>query len=131
MEKFTNVMVVLFTTLTGLNKLGVAEKKMHKWKRKDQSNKKSSENSNFDYFNEKISYQRKQVRHLKQISLRNQTFDKTVGLLARIVCVVFVRICNLFEPFVPSLPRIIRNKHFQTRFYVSDPRPTLHMKIYP
>ncbi|OMO66399.1 hypothetical protein CCACVL1_21183 [Corchorus capsularis] len=132
MEKFANATAVLFAALIGLNELEGAEKKMQRWKRNDfQCNKNKSEKSNFDYFNEKISYQRKQVKHLRQVSLWNQTFDKTVGLMARIVCVVFVRICNLFEPFVPSLPRITRNRHFQTRVYVSDPRPALHMKIYP
>ncbi|KAK6231376.1 protein of unknown function DUF668 - like 5 [Theobroma cacao] len=129
MEKCANATSVLYASLIGLNELELSEKKMQKWKI-NACPKKSSEKTNIDYFNEKISFQRKQVRHFRQISLWNQTFDKSVGLMARIVCVVYTRICTIFEPFVPSLPRTTRNRHFQTRLYVSNPKP-LHMKVYP
>ena len=41
---------------------------------------------------------------LKEESLRNQSYEKAVGLMARAACAVFVRICTIFGPFVPGLP---------------------------
>ncbi|XWS43753.1 hypothetical protein CRYUN_Cryun16bG0131000 [Craigia yunnanensis] len=129
MEKYANATSTLYASLAALNELEISEEKMQKWKR-NSCPKKSSEKTNIDYFNEKISFQRKQVRHFRQISLWSQTFDKSVGLMARIVCVVYARICTIFGPFVPSLPRITKNRHFHTRLYISSPK-TLPMKVYP
>ncbi|XVF08141.1 hypothetical protein REPUB_Repub06bG0200300 [Reevesia pubescens] len=127
-EKYANVTSILYASLKALNELETSEKKMQKWKR-NVCPKGPSEKTNIDYFNDKISSQRKQVRHFRQISLWNQTFDKSVGLMARIVCVVYARICTIFRPFVPSLPRTTKNRHFNTRLYI-NPKP-LHIKVYP
>ncbi|XWS59854.1 hypothetical protein CRYUN_Cryun08bG0157700 [Craigia yunnanensis] len=129
MEKYANATSILYESLAALNKLEISEKNMQKWKR-NVCPQKSSEKTNIDYFNEKISFQRKQVRDFKQISLWSQTFDKSVGLMARTVCVVYARICTIFGPFVPSLPRSTKNRHFHTRLYISNPK-TLHKKVYP
>ncbi|XVE76411.1 hypothetical protein DITRI_Ditri12bG0170700 [Diplodiscus trichospermus] len=129
MEKYARVTSTLYASLVTLHELEVSEKKMQKWKRNGVP-KKPSEKTNIDYFNEKISFQRKQVRHFRQISLWSQTFDKIVGLMARIVCVVYARICTIFGPFVPSLPRTTMNRHSRRRNYISNPK-TLHIKVYP
>ncbi|XWS55634.1 hypothetical protein CRYUN_Cryun09bG0017800 [Craigia yunnanensis] len=129
MEKFANATSILYLSLVALNELEVSEKKMQKWKTSGFPNK-SSEKTNIDYFNEKISFQRKQVRHFRQISLWSQTFDNSVGLMARIVCVVYARICTIFGPFVPSLPCTIKSRHSHRRIYISNPK-TLHVKVYP
>ncbi|MBA0756499.1 hypothetical protein Gogos_022283 [Gossypium gossypioides] len=103
MEKYADATSALHASLVALNELEVSEKKMQKPK------------INIDYFNEEINFQRKQVLHFRQISLWSQTFDTIVGLMARIVFVIYARICTIFGPFVPSLTK----------------RKALHMKVYP
>ncbi|CAO2832072.1 unnamed protein product [Amaranthus hypochondriacus] len=45
---------------------------------------------------QKLSWKRQNVRHLKEISLWNQTYDKVVELLARTVCTLYAKICVAF-----------------------------------
>ncbi|KAK3024877.1 hypothetical protein RJ639_044014 [Escallonia herrerae] len=47
-------------------------------------------------FEQKLVWQKQDVRHLKDVSLWNQTFDKIVELLARTVCTIYYRICVVF-----------------------------------
>ncbi|TKY51848.1 phosphatidylinositol-3-phosphatase myotubularin-2 [Spatholobus suberectus] len=47
-------------------------------------------------FEQKLAWQMQDVRHLKEISLWNQNFDKVVELLARTVCTIYARICMIF-----------------------------------
>ncbi|KAE9617603.1 hypothetical protein Lalb_Chr03g0037091 [Lupinus albus] len=50
-------------------------------------------------FEQKLMWQKQDVKHLKDISLWNQTFDKVVELLARTVCTIYARISVIFgEP---------------------------------
>ncbi|KAE8663031.1 putative EF-TU receptor [Hibiscus syriacus] len=108
MEKYVNTTSALYESLVALNELEASEKKMQKWK------------ISKDYFNQNITFQRKQVVHFKKVSLWSQRFDTTVGLMARIVFAVYSRICTIFGPFVPSLPC----------FYIPR-RKALNMKVYP
>ncbi|KAE8678561.1 putative EF-TU receptor [Hibiscus syriacus] len=108
MEKYANATSALCESLVALYELEASEKKMQKWK------------INKDYFNQEITFQTKKVAHFKQVSLWSQTFDTTVGLMARIVLVVYSRICTIFGPSVPSLPC----------FYIPK-RKALNMKVYP
>ncbi|KAK8542018.1 hypothetical protein V6N13_137406 [Hibiscus sabdariffa] len=108
MEKYANATSDLYESSVALDELEASEKKTQK------------REINNDYFNEEITFQRKQVLHLRQASLWSQTFDTTVGLMARIVLVVYARICTLFGPFVPSLSCIYIPK-----------RKGLNMKVYP
>ncbi|XP_057538849.1 uncharacterized protein LOC130816712 [Amaranthus tricolor] len=45
---------------------------------------------------QKLSWKKQDVRHLKEISLWNQTYDKVVELLARTVCTLYAKICVAF-----------------------------------
>ncbi|KAK2972983.1 hypothetical protein RJ640_022040 [Escallonia rubra] len=47
-------------------------------------------------FEQKLVWQKQDVRHLRDVSLWNQTFDKVVELLARTVCTIYYRICVVF-----------------------------------
>ncbi|KAK7393667.1 hypothetical protein VNO78_22230 [Psophocarpus tetragonolobus] len=47
-------------------------------------------------FEQKLMWQKQDVRHLKDISLWNQNFDKVVELLARTVCTIYARISVIF-----------------------------------
>ncbi|KAE8686998.1 putative EF-TU receptor [Hibiscus syriacus] len=89
MEKYARATSLLYTSLTGLNELELSEKRMQR--------------SNNENINDKISFQRKQVRHFKHVSLWNKKFDKIVALMARIICTVYARICVLFGVYAPGL----------------------------
>eukprot|EP00249_Psilotum_nudum_P011679 c23315_g2_i2 orf=3-1538(+) len=56
---------------------------------------------------QKVVWQRQEVKYLKDISLWNRTYDKTVGLLARTVCTTYGRIINVFGFPVSRLPEIL------------------------
>ncbi|KAF7146266.1 hypothetical protein RHSIM_Rhsim04G0188300 [Rhododendron simsii] len=47
-------------------------------------------------FEQKLGWQRQDVRGLKDVSLWNQGYDKVVELLARAVCTIFARVCAVF-----------------------------------
>ncbi|KAL6998355.1 hypothetical protein U1Q18_008479, partial [Sarracenia purpurea var. burkii] len=109
MEKLISATSRLYTTLEALSELEVSERKIMQWKQNRRAFQ--SQSPNFDLFNQKISYQRKQVRHFRETSLWNQTFDKSIGLMARIVCIVYARICVLFRPYISCLPQVSLRNH--------------------
>lgn len=61
-------------------------------------------------FEQKLIWQKQDVRHLKDISLWNQTYDKVVELLARTVCTIYARICFVFGESVLSFEGSSPNK---------------------
>ncbi|XP_062207424.1 protein PSK SIMULATOR 1-like [Phragmites australis] len=64
----------------------------------------AGESPGADSLRQELKTQRLKVRRLKEESLWNQSYEKAVSLMARAACAVFVRICTIFGPFVPSLP---------------------------
>ncbi|GER57245.1 Avr9/Cf-9 rapidly elicited protein 137 [Striga asiatica] len=79
-----------------------------------------------DDFSKKLENQRKEVLNLRETSLWSQTFDKSVDLMARTVCVVYLRICSVFGPqpmnlrqkIVPySGPLLTKSKPVMVRFH--------------
>lgn len=48
------------------------------------------------YYQRKIVWQRQEIKHLRDVSLWNTTYEKVVGLLARTVCTIYCRICSVF-----------------------------------
>ncbi|VFR01509.1 unnamed protein product [Cuscuta campestris] len=49
---------------------------------------------------QKLALQKQDVRHLKDVSLWNQTYDKVVELLARTVCTVYARISTVSQGII-------------------------------
>ncbi|CAL1396452.1 unnamed protein product [Linum trigynum] len=47
-------------------------------------------------FEQKVLWQKQDVRHLKDVSIWNQSYDKIVELLVRTVCTIYARICAVF-----------------------------------
>ncbi|CAI0383910.1 unnamed protein product [Linum tenue] len=47
-------------------------------------------------FEQKVVWQKQDVRHLKDVSIWNQSYDKIVELLVRTVCTIYARICAVF-----------------------------------
>ncbi|KAK7344004.1 hypothetical protein VNO77_13190 [Canavalia gladiata] len=86
MDRYVSATRSLYTEMGVLNEL-------------EQTVKKSQHNQheeNKRAFELKLSWKKQDVRHLKEVSLWNQTFDKVVELLARTVCTIYARICMIF-----------------------------------
>uniref|UniRef100_A0A5B7AA89 Avr9/Cf-9 rapidly elicited protein 137 n=1 Tax=Davidia involucrata TaxID=16924 RepID=A0A5B7AA89_DAVIN len=108
MEGLISATSSLYSALEALTELEISERKLQLWKNNKAAMQ--SQQINFELFDQKIAFQRKQVGQFRQISLWSKTFDKTVGLMARIVCIVYARICVVFGPYIPVLPSLsLRN----------------------
>ncbi|KAJ7950274.1 putative Avr9/Cf-9 rapidly elicited protein [Quillaja saponaria] len=118
MEKLIASTATLYSALESLKELELSEKKIQRL-----SKNLGSSQPNLEYFNHKIAYQRKLVQHYKEVSLWNQTFDKSVGLMARIVCVVYARICFVFGPYISGTNYLLidQKEKIRERAYKSGP----------
>ncbi|KAL2569629.1 hypothetical protein GLYMA_18G185600v4 [Glycine max] len=83
MEKLVCATQSLHKAMESLTEMEALERKMQKWR---------AIRANHGL--------KVKVVYFKQVSLWNQTFDKVVGLMARIVCIVYNRICSVFGTFV-------------------------------
>lgn len=86
MDRFVNATSNLYTEMEVLNEL-------------EQTSKKFQQNQHEESrraFEQKLIWQKQDVRHLKEISLWNQSYDKVVELLARTVCTIYAKICVAF-----------------------------------
>ncbi|XP_074281805.1 protein PSK SIMULATOR 1-like [Silene latifolia] len=86
MERYVGSTSNLYSELEVLNEL-------------EQAVKKFPLNSNVESrhaFEQKVVWHRQDVKHLKDVSLWNQGYDKVVELLARTVCTLYARICLVF-----------------------------------
>lgn len=111
MEKFVCATQGLFTSLEDLAEMEISERKMKIWKKNNIDV--AMQKANFDSFTQNISIKRKQVRLFKEASLWNQTFDKCVRIMARITCIVYARICDVFGPYIPVLPATATSRNIR------------------
>lgn len=86
MERFVNLTGALYGEMAVLSELEQTTKKFQ------QSHLEETRKA----FEQKMMWQEQDVKHLKDVSLWNQSYDKVVELLARTVCTLYVRICNVF-----------------------------------
>ncbi|XWS53843.1 hypothetical protein CRYUN_Cryun10bG0035100 [Craigia yunnanensis] len=86
MERYVNSTANLYNEMEVLNELEQATKKFQAIPHEESKRA----------FEQKLVWQKQEVRHLKDVSLWNQTFDKVVELLARTVCTIFARILVVF-----------------------------------
>ncbi|KAI4317986.1 hypothetical protein L6164_025802 [Bauhinia variegata] len=86
MDRYVNATRNLYSEMEVLNELEQAVKKF-------QHNQHEESRRAFE---QKLIWQRQDVRHLKEISLWNQTYDKVVELLARTACTIYARISVIF-----------------------------------
>ncbi|XP_061371877.1 uncharacterized protein LOC133314412 [Gastrolobium bilobum] len=96
MEKMVSFTANLHAAMDSMTEMEAAEKKIQYWKTN------SFQKPNLESLSEKISFQRKQVEHYKEISLWNQKFEKTVAIMARVVSIVYARICMVFGPYIAN-----------------------------
>ncbi|GAV82374.1 DUF668 domain-containing protein/DUF3475 domain-containing protein [Cephalotus follicularis] len=87
MERYVSATANLYSEMEVLNELEQATKKFQLQNQHEESRR---------AFEQKLIWQKQDVRHLKEIALWNQTYDKVVELLARTVCTIFARICVVF-----------------------------------
>ena len=94
MERFVGSTANLYAELEALNELEQGAKKFLHLEGTRRA------------YEQKIQWQRHDVRHLRDVSLWNQTFDKVVDLMARSVCAVHQRMRVVFgETIVPQNTR--------------------------
>ncbi|XP_014514848.1 uncharacterized protein LOC106772776 [Vigna radiata var. radiata] len=86
MDRYVSVTRNLYSEMEVLNELEQAVKKF-------QHNQHEESRRAFE---QKLMWQKQDVRHLKDVSLWNQNFDKVVELLARTVCTIYARISVIF-----------------------------------
>ncbi|XP_057783273.1 protein PSK SIMULATOR 3-like [Salvia miltiorrhiza] len=86
MERYVTTTVSLYSEMEVMNELESATKKFRE-NQHEESRK---------AFEQKLMWQRQDVKHLQDVSLWNQTFDKAMELLARTVCTVYARIHLVF-----------------------------------
>ncbi|CAK9134606.1 unnamed protein product [Ilex paraguariensis] len=92
MERYVNSTASLYREIEVLNEL---EQTTKKFKQKQfEVNRKT--------FEQKMVWQKQDVRHLKNVSIWNQTYDKVVELLARTVCTIYARFCLVFGDAILS-----------------------------
>ncbi|GER25511.1 hypothetical protein STAS_01097 [Striga asiatica] len=89
MERLVNSTTNLYSEMEVMNELESATRKFQH----------NHHQESWKAFEQKLTWQKQDVGHLKDISLWGQTYDKVVELLARTVCTVYVRIHSLFGDF--------------------------------
>lgn len=102
MDKLVSATALLYSLMESLREMEVSEKKLLRWRKN--ATPFQLQSTDFSYFDKKIAQQRKKVRHYKNTSLWSREYDKSVGLIAKTVCVVFSRICTVFAPYLSGLP---------------------------
>ncbi|CAK8572022.1 unnamed protein product [Lathyrus sativus] len=89
MDRYVSATRGLYSKMGVLNEL---EQTVKKFRIDDNRNEESRRG-----YEQRLVWQKQDVRHLKEISLWNQSFDKVVELLARTVCTLYARICMVFS----------------------------------
>lgn len=86
MERYVSSTASLYAEMEVLNELEIATRKFQQ-NQHEESRK---------AYEQKLVWQKQDVRHLKDVSLWNQTYDKVAELLARTVCTIYARISLVF-----------------------------------
>lgn len=123
MEKLVFSTAELHSAMEALVEMEASDKKLQKLK---MMSSKQIPPVNFEMFDKKLAAQRKDVKHFKEISLWNQSFDYAVELMTRLICVIYARIFAVFGPLVPDQScsldqnpqiRILRDRVWRWNFY--------------
>nr|GMD59732.1 uncharacterized protein LOC109175653 isoform X1 [Ipomoea batatas] len=90
MERYVSSTARLYSEMEVMNELEVATKKFRQ----------NQHEETWKAYEQKLAWQKQDVRHLKDVSLWNQTHDKVVELLARTVCTVYARISAVTDDII-------------------------------
>jgi hypothetical protein len=97
MEKLVFATRNLHNAMESLSEMEVSENKIQKWRTMRANN---GLKVKVECFNDRIVYHKRQVQYYKQISLWSLSFDKVVGLMAQIICIVYARISFVFGSLI-------------------------------
>ncbi|RRT42134.1 hypothetical protein B296_00045259 [Ensete ventricosum] len=116
MERFVSSTAALYSELEVLTELEHAAKKFHQNPVHDASRR---------AVDQKIQWQRQDVKHLRGCSLWNQSYDKVVVLLARAICTIHSRISLVFWETICSSDCLVGDQSCQLsdQLIVSAHRP--------
>ncbi|RWV79342.1 hypothetical protein GW17_00059537, partial [Ensete ventricosum] len=116
MERFVSSTAALYSELEVLTELEHAAKKFHQNPVHDASRR---------AVDQKIQWQRQDVKHLRGCSLWNQSYDKVVLLLARAICTIHSRISLVFWETICSSDCLVGDQSCQLsdQLIVSAHRP--------
>lgn len=111
MEKLIAMTAKLSAEMEALEELEASERKMEKWwgRLSGPIPKQPQMPVAHDEDRLELKSQRQIVRRLKEESLWNESFDKAVTLMAKSACAIFIRLCTVFGPYVPSLPPVFHS----------------------
>ncbi|XP_068667624.1 protein PSK SIMULATOR 1-like [Aristolochia californica] len=98
MEKLITATGELYSTLENLSPMEGPERRLLSWK--SFSGPMQVEQPDWQFYEEKLAFERDNVRRIRENSLWSKSFDKVVALMARAICNVFERICDVFGPDV-------------------------------
>ncbi|KAL9686441.1 hypothetical protein QQ045_023900 [Rhodiola kirilowii] len=115
LERFISTTSTHYTAIDCLTELEASEKKLNQWKRNNLSSKLSNK-TNFDTFDQKIAFQRKQVRHYRDVSLWSQTLDKSLSPMAQMTCIIYARLCKVFAPYLSGLSGFASRHKLQSAY---------------
>ncbi|XP_008794290.2 uncharacterized protein LOC103710377 [Phoenix dactylifera] len=104
MERFVSSTAALYTELEVLTELEQSVKKFPPTPVHDETRR---------ALEQKIRWQRRDVRHLRDASIWNQTYDKVVLLLAQAVCTIYSRIRHAFGESVLGLHSLVSDQSRQ------------------
>ncbi|XP_024532131.1 uncharacterized protein LOC9640381, partial [Selaginella moellendorffii] len=94
MERYIASTSNLYQELEILADLEQAVRRIHE----DDPEASSQQRDNLSALEHKISWQRQEIKYLRDMSLWNRTYDKIVMLLARTICTIHGRIVSVFGP---------------------------------
>ncbi|WOK93790.1 hypothetical protein Cni_G02491 [Canna indica] len=103
MENYVEATSRLYAELEALNELEASERRMEQYRRHSgpiPMQKPPATPAQVDSVQIELRSRRQKVRHLKEESLWNKTYDKAVEVMVRAVITVFARICVVFGPYV-------------------------------
>nr|KYP51771.1 hypothetical protein KK1_026432 [Cajanus cajan] len=112
MEKLVFATRSLHRAMESLSEMEASERKLQRWRNVRATH---GLKVKVECFSDKIIFYRRQIIYFKQVSLWGQTFDKVVGLMARITCIVYKRICSVFGSIVTGNVPQIKNNHKNTK----------------
>ncbi|PKA45863.1 hypothetical protein AXF42_Ash016889 [Apostasia shenzhenica] len=94
MERLASSTAALYAELEALTELEQSAKKFPPTPANEETRR---------VFNQRIQWQRHDVKQLRASSLWNQSYDKVVLLLSRAVCTMYSRICHVFGDSISEL----------------------------
>lgn len=101
MERYVASTASLYAELEVLGELEHGARKLQLGQKQQQQQQLQPEEA-LRAYEQKIQCRRHELKHLREVSLWNQTHDKIVGLMARAVCTIYARIRLVFgQPLNP------------------------------